>query len=678
MRKVAAVNANSEHSLRSSRYQESDDGRVIFVSDKTGRVAKIDLRRMCPDGDFLTSPRKFWICSQIRDAIKRYAEDVSGAQMRIETLVGVVNDQFIWAYWLIDIEYPEGLPITRELLEDFLEKSATGLDSLIDARSKIWRAMESLEERYGISYLQSVRLGEIFETARVPFAWNSHLPGAALSIKQYIGGAKKIPQWNEVGKLKVSSLRRRAAAVVKLYPYLEDDDSDDFSSLVKLEGGVSEKTELIPSAVALRFLDKSVIWVVKIIPKVLEYAEAVERYKKKHHGKNSFELAEEKRRLLQVLNKALKDYLPRPIISCPKYAGAGQLHIGLVIRVLAPTACAIVIGAFTARRTGELESLRRGACIGDDATGYWIQTIIEKTLQRDDLTPCPRIVVEAVRLLEIMNADWYARTGDEYLFSVPFLSSEGASEFRFGKNMNRFADIVGVKKYSKGGRDLEWSYSPRQLRKLFAVMYVWRYDAGDISALSYHLRHFSIKTTLGYCRDPELSKEIAAQVSALTVKKLTDTAQGIVRLAGIYGKRLTSLVNRLLGTIRLTTERDVEKQLAQLANDRKIVLKATPWGYCGCSAAPSHLRRASCQRADNPSRAIDPEDGAPDATGSDETRCAGCLFFATDQTRAEWWDRACGEAESVVKDPRSARLQRVRYEKRLRVLASMRSAIGES
>jgi len=183
--------------------------------------------------------------------------------------------------------------------------------------------------------------------------------------------------------------------------------------------------------------------------------------------------------------------------------------------------------------------------------------------------------------------------------------------------------------------------------------------------------------TIRYCGSRDLFEEIAKQAAELTRRKIADLATRVVGCAGVYGKKLKKLIERFLPGIEFATERDLNRKLGWLIKDKGIALKATPWGFCGCSNSPSHLRRASCQQESCASREID-YDGRPDTTGSDEERCCKCFFFMADTTRLAHWESACESDRKDLDDAHIAYLRRVRLVKRLQVLEVFTASLARA
>lgn len=664
---------------------EIDGGQRIKIRDLRGDEVTVEFNRICPDGDALTSPRKSWLRSLIRDSIYR-TFNADPANFKVSYVYAQANDQLIWALWLTGRDVTQEDEITDALLSEYLTLSRDGADVVFDSRRKVWDALSRIERENGRVAAVSLSVREIYNAAHISFGLMPHLPGANLAIKEFKRGAARLPNWKGRGRrINRGTLSRKASSIRELHAMFRDAGAaqDKFEATVgeaRSSCGEGGKTRLIPHNLAMRLLDQAMLWVFSVNPVLVmlrgklrmgdsEDAIADDDEKDGERGIEGRERVD-KQRCIDEANAKLKNILSLPLVD-----GRGEgINVRTAMDIYAPTADWIVTGAMTARRAGELESLSEGAIKGDEVSGWWLRTYIGKTLQKPDLTPCPRIVVEAVRQLEEFSKEVREQTGSVALMSVRLRNGMEAVSFALRENINKFAHAVGAGRYTLNDKAVEWVYAPHQLRKLFAVLYVWRYDAGDIYALAYHLRHFNIRMTMRYCYDNELAREISNQTAALTKSKLRDYAKDAVSTAGVYGKRLKKLIERAIGTIQLVTDEMLDKKLSILIKDKDIALKATPWGFCACKSTPSNMRRAACQRPDCRSSAKD-LDGKPDPSGSDEVRCAGCLFFATDSTRKNHWGEACAAARGMVERPESSRLQLIKFEKRLKVLMAVQGAL---
>lgn len=331
-----------------------------------------------------------------------------------------------------------------------------------------------------------------------------------------------------------------------------------------------------------------------------------------------------------------------------------------------PTAVYIIIAAFTARRDIEISKLSAGSVTGNSESGWWLKSYIAKTLRRDDFTPCPEIVKAAVCLMEKIGREVRQEHAISLLFVVPG-DANNCSYRRCAIDINLFARLVQTPKVMIEEILTDWKFSPHQFRRAFAVLFVWRFEYANIGALSYQLRHFNIDMTLNYVRDAELSSLIGEEYHKLTLEKMRSYANGPEKPCGIFGNVLKKFIQRFRNTISMTDEAGLERKLVEFVEQRKLRLRATPWGYCGASGTPSNLRRAACQSVINPSRGIT-LDGVPDSTGSDEYLCARCHFHVTDSTREDHWVAKQKSMEQAARNAYTSELLRRAQMERSRVI----------
>lgn len=421
-------------------------------------------------------------------------------------------------------------------------------------------------------------------------------------------------------------------------------------------------------------LQSAIHWVVNVGPKLIALYRLITKTGKfgSQPGKT--------RRLIEEFNAKYSDEIGFRL-SRDRTSETGQIYCAHAFKRYLPNACFIVAGALSARRRVELLTLRKDAIRGSRKTGFWMETYIAKTKRKQELVPVPEVVVSAIRLM-VRFGTYVRKTANKFIFALRrFDNTRGvARDDRLGKLdrcMDDFAKITG-NPYVAGPKGWQpWHYSAHQLRKLFAVLYVWRYDSGDLSSLSYHLRHFSLEMTLSYVRDKEMIRLLGGEMYRLAARKTQAMLDGTLHPAGISGKKLLRMVERLRPSIRLGSEADVERQLTGFMRDADIAPKANPWGFCVCKAVPSNLRRAACQQKDCRTGRLG-IDGRPDHTGSDEVRCAGCLFFFTDETRrAHWRDTEEELQDGLRKTIKLAPLLRERMQKHLNKMKSFSaSAFG--
>lgn len=241
------------------------------------------------------------------------------------------------------------------------------------------------------------------------------------------------------------------------------------------------------------------------------------------------------------------------------------LGLDKVLHSYLPTACLLVIYCFTGRRQVEIESLTAGCCV-DSPNGPYINLYSGKVDQMFDYFPVTRLVARAVNVLERLSES--VRTRDnESLLQVPTLQG-GHYEFWQNNKMNEFACLVEAEEVE--GEPQKWNFSEHQFRRFFAQTYFYKYDAGDLPTLSWHMRHSNFHMTEVYLTD-EAFGEVYDEVLA---EKVADLVQGNGDLAGIQ-QDLKSLVDNL----ELQGEKRIDR-LKKRVKEIGLILKFVPDGIC--------------------------------------------------------------------------------------------------
>ncbi|WP_333902873.1 hypothetical protein [Achromobacter insolitus] len=253
------------------------------------------------------------------------------------------------------------------------------------------------------------------------------------------------------------------------------------------------------------------------------------------------------------------------------------------------TACAVVIAAFSARRAAEIIGLKVGCIEHDDMGKPWLRIFIHKTSQGVTAVPVPEVVENAIAILERLSESARVLNGSPYLFQYlhidsqecRWLSEAGQPVFPFGSFLRKYGYFIDIPTLPDGTR---WTFRPHQLRRFFAILYVWIYDLGDWGALSYHLRHFNPEMTRRYCRDDELGYILSHANREHSAQVLTNAALGRTRVAGIEGERFAEaakrLYDRMAQRVQVVSERKFAQRIMRLVERTGVSLQALPWGFC--------------------------------------------------------------------------------------------------
>lgn len=165
-----------------------------------------------------------------------------------------------------------------------------------------------------------------------------------------------------------------------------------------------------------------------------------------------------------------------------------------------PLSCALILLAFTAGREKGVYGLKPD-CIKETEGQLWIEMYVHKTLRQYQRFPAVKLMEMAVNVLRRLSEQYRIETGEENLFKFQSPLFNGTIGFRFDGTMEHFCrnalnlfDDANVEAFK---------FSEHQFRRFFAIMYFYRYEAGDFEALSHHLRHLSYQMTMVYLSERE-------------------------------------------------------------------------------------------------------------------------------------------------------------------------------
>jgi hypothetical protein len=412
------------------------------------------------------------------------------------------------------------------------------------------------------------------------------------------------------------------------------------------------RTKTAPVKQTMELIDMSIRWVLDYAPTLLDmrdaYLEIVGKY-----------LSKERRLALMAERLAgvpIPDGpgQPFPLTASMKKSRSGGLEVGVAINRFLPTACAVVISAFTARRHEEVLTLRAAGpnndhCISRDENGLWLEAFIEKSRQDWVKSPCNELVEKAVDILERWSRPARTSTGKPGMFQLRRILRLPIVRFYLGYSLNEFVDFLHLSPLADGK---SWRFTPHQFRRFFAIMYYWRYEYGNLAALSHQLFHSDPGMTLKYVTERDIGAIFKEVGTEHTATLLMETAVGERNLSGPYGERFKTtaikLYHRYKRLTKVVAPRMVSKVIERYVQRSSIRLKAMPWGYCTCGTRPHQVAKARCV-----SKISKLNSSGPDFSGSSPATCCDCPHHATDRvfepfllTQIEFHGRAAADPKN--------------------------------
>ncbi|MBB2685210.1 UNVERIFIED_ORG: integrase [Rhizobium etli] len=185
------------------------------------------------------------------------------------------------------------------------------------------------------------------------------------------------------------------------------------------------------------------------------------------------------------------------------------------------TSCAIIIGCFSARRGGEI-SMLLSDCIKQVGSQYHLQVYVEKTLQRIDKVPVPKMVAAAVDVLKTATGQVDGTTPPRSLFHV--VKQDQALFFEFTACLKAFARYTEIPPPTG---EMEWTFTGHQLRRGAAIYFYYGNDWRELDNVAHLLRHF----------DPEMSRIYLTEAVAGAIANLEDELRARSQVAKIKNKK---------------------------------------------------------------------------------------------------------------------------------------------
>ncbi|MEH6691141.1 MAG: hypothetical protein V7774_08155 [Pseudorhizobium pelagicum] len=300
-------------------------------------------------------------------------------------------------------------------------------------------------------------------------------------------------------------------------------------------------------------------------------------------------------------------------------------EVGRNVRSLV-VACYVLIAAFTARRSDEMKLLERDCLAGNESDGWWIRVFILKTERQLTWMPIPGIAAQAVRIIgSLSSSPEVDPKGQLFEYADPVTGK--MVELSPEDQLNQFTDSIGAREYANDNKKEpeNWHWVTRQFRRLFAVIFFYRYR-GKMETLAHHLRHFDSRMTNDYVTmDPEVAKIWDQEVWNHQIEIARDIVTGRTTYSGPMGKRLTLLVKRLRekfsGSVLVVSEAVGAALVRQLRKGQNVL---TPklWVTCSCPRTRGGCEKAACRKLSG----YGEKDVGPDFASAGPGVCPDCPF----------------------------------------------------
>ncbi|BCG48847.1 hypothetical protein GEOBRER4_n3742 [Citrifermentans bremense] len=413
-------------------------------------------------------------------------------------------------------------------------------------------------------------------------------------------------------------------------------------------------TETMPDLQAFHIVDRACRW-------VINYSDDLLDLRKLATQRVSNAVCRSQR--LKALTDILEAYAPKnfsaedlgapwPLIAAGRKNAVEVrgLSINHATSIYLMAASAIVIAAFTARRRGEILTIKGGeqtdndqvprALYLDERGEPWMWSYIEKTFQKWDRTPIPPVVVRAIEVLEALTESTRKKSGSRNLFEVEHLRGGSLIRFDIVEAINLFADFVNVPLLEDGSK---WIFRPHQFRRFFALLYMYRYNYGEhgkMEALSHQLRHFNMEMTKRYIEEIYESDMLKAHSKNIVVDLMSGVLRGKRKALGPGGEAMKKHLDEMLHEVIKHSEILSGEEPPWVAHKiaERVMMKLNidmipfKWGFC---YAYKHKQtgefRGNCVadgvKADQ-----------PDVAKATPKRCLGCEHLYVDENFRTLWE----------------------------------------
>lgn len=347
---------------------------------------------------------------------------------------------------------------------------------------------------------------------------------------------------------------------------------------------------------------------------------------------------------------------------------------------LLPTACVIVIAAFSARRIEEILSLRDD-CLEDDGGELWLKTFIAKSVRGRERIPAPAAVAKAVEILMWLSATARKESGSRWLLQLhnPFARAPSVQTPNISRGLLAFAEEMKVPALPDG---TYWSFAPHQFRRFFAVVYYYRYRDRSLTALSQYLCHYDPDSTRSYITEARFGgffklvdharadleqarralaredlrlrtfEEVGLDFRLEIYRRALD---GHEQLSGRAGTRILNDLQRLKADWQARAEvgdygadgPTFDRLLIEFAGAQSLEPNGQGHSYCACGNSEKDLSVAGCVIA---ARRKNPEAQrrqGPDLRYAEDLICAGCPHNVQLAENRRYWEKVIESANSA-------------------------------
>lgn len=181
---------------------------------------------------------------------------------------------------------------------------------------------------------------------------------------------------------------------------------------------------------------------------------------------------------------------------------------------------------------------------------------------------------------------------------------------------------------------------PHMFRRAFSMIYMWRYEFGDLAHLSRFLHHNDLKHTVAYVSGDDIREFMSDAEKELGRSIMERALVGKEAFGGGFGGWLERFARRLRARVSVIRPEHVEDWIQARVSDESFSIKPGPHGYCVIFR--DRGAKAACSTGGN----------APNYGNRTDQHCACCGNFLLTSRSVGYWEASLDAHGRVLKSSR--------------------------
>ena len=229
-------------------------------------------------------------------------------------------------------------------------------------------------------------------------------------------------------------------------------------------------------------------------------------------------------------------------------------------------------------------------------------------------------LVKAIKIIQKITQPVRDKFGD-----IDILFLKNPLNLRHSRTNDPYIRHSNVYRLLKGvANHFNWNVKPlpHMFRRAYALLYVWRFEIGDVDTLRRMLFHNDTAYTQAYINEDDIRDFLPEAEQMLSHDVLEKALFGGKSFYGAFGKRLQKWKRRIQSVSILISPERAERVVNKFLEDTGLVIRSFYHGYCIQSLI--RAKRSKCST-----------DGKnPDYVNRRDSHCTHCFNFMTHEGRA--------------------------------------------